>query len=452
MKRRIVIIGGVAAGPSAAAKAKRINPDADVILYESGEHVSYGVCEIPYYISGEVTDAKKLEIFSPERLQKEKGVTVRTLNLVEEIVPSKREVKIKNLSSGSSVIDYYDKLIIATGNNSKKLNIEGENARNVFHVKTLAGAHLLFKYIKEENPRSATIIGAGFIGLEMADALQKRGMDVTVVHRSSAPLSVASIEAQKEIITELASNSIDFIPDAKVEWLGIGAKQNVVAVGLKDRTIDTDLVIIAVGVEPNSLLAKNSGIHIGKYGGVLTGERMNTLGADNIFAAGDCCELKNIVTKKPFYLSLATTASKTGWVAGENAAGGTAQFKGTIRAIGLRICNLEVAQAGLTHREATDAGFDVVSSTIVTNSRIGFMPGNAQLTITTLADKKTGKLLGACTVGKDGAAHRANVFSVAIRHGLTAHDLSELDLVYAPPFAPLWDGVVMSGIQLDKLL
>ena len=452
MKRRIVIIGGVAAGPSAAAKAKRINPDADVVLYEAGEHISYGVCEIPYYISGEVADAGKLEVFTPERLQQEKGVVVRTLHLVEEIVPSKREIKIKNLADGSTLTDTYDKLIIATGNKSRELNLEGESARNVFHIKTLAGAHHLFKYIKEENPRSATIIGAGFIGLEMADALQKRGMDVTVVHRSAVPLAVASAEAQKEILVELAAHSIEFIPNATVEWFGIGAKQNVVAVGLKERTIDTDLVIVAIGVEPNAMLAKECGIHIGKHGGILTGERMNAIGAESIYAAGDCCELKNIITKKPFYISLATTASKTGWVAGENASGGNARFKGVIRAIGLRVCNLEVAQIGLSHREAIDAGFDVVTSSISSNSRIGFMPGNALLSIATLADKKSGKLIGACIAGRDGAVHRANIFSAAIRHGMTARDLSELDLVYAPPFAPLWDGVVMSGIQLDKLL
>lgn len=452
MKRRIVIIGGVAAGPSAAAKAKRINPDADVVLYEAGEHISYGVCEIPYYISGEVADASKLEVFSPERLQKDKGVLVRTQHLVEKIVPSKRQIEIKNLASGSVIKDEYDKLIIATGNKPKLLHLEGEDARNVFHIKTLAAAHHLFKYIKEENPRSATIIGAGFIGLEMADALQKRGMDVAVVHRSADPLAVASEAAQKGILAELAANSIEFIPNAKVEWFGIGAKHNVVAVGLKDRTIDTDLVIIAIGVEPNATLAKESGIHIGKHGGILTGERMNALGAESIYAAGDCCELKNIITKKPFYISLATTASRTGWVAGENAAGGNARFKGVIRAIGLRICNLEIAQAGLTNKEANDAGFDVVTSTILSNSRIGFMPGNSTLTITTLADKKSGKLIGACLAGRDGVVQRANIFSTAIRHGMTARDISELDVVYAPPFAPLWDGVVMSGIQLNKLL
>jgi NADPH-dependent 2,4-dienoyl-CoA reductase/sulfur reductase-like enzyme len=452
MKKRIVVIGGVAAGPSAAAKAKRVNPDADVVLYESGDHVSYGVCEIPYVVSGEVHDASKLEPFSPERLQKEKNIEVHIRHLVEEINPSKHELKIKNLTRGKLQTDYYDKLIIATGNRSKKLNIEGETSRNVFHVKTLAEAQSLLKFINEESPRSAVIIGGGFIGLEMAEALQKRGIEVTVLQRSAGPLSVTSAEIQKEIVAELEQNDVSFISHAKVEWFGIGSKHNVVAVGLNDRTLETDLVIVAVGVEPNVDLANKAGIHIGNYGGILTTDKMNALGADNIFAAGDCCELKNIVTKKPFYLSLATTASKTGRIAGENAAGGNAAYKGVIRAIGIRLFNLEIAQVGLTEKEARDAGFTVVSSTITAQSRINFMPNNAPLTIKALSDKKTGKVLGACITGKDGVVHRANVFAVAIRHGLTANDLSELDMIYSPPFSPLWDGVVMSGMQLKKLL
>lgn len=452
MKRRIVVIGGVAAGPSAAAKAKRVNPDADVILYESGEHVSYGVCEIPYVISGEVADVKKLEPFSPERLQQEKGIAVHTQHLVEEIIPAKRELVIRNLSAGKQIREYYDKLVLTTGNRFKKLNIEGEQARNVFHIKTLATAHALYKFLREEQPRSATIIGAGFIGLEMADALHRIGMDVTVVQRSTGPLSITSKETQNEIIAELERNAITFIPNAIVEWFGIGAKQNVVAVGLKDRTVETDLVIIAIGVEPNSSLAKEAGIHIGAFGGILTSDKMNALGADHIFAAGDCCELKNIITKKPFYLSLATTASKTGWIAGENAAGGNVQFKGAIRAIGLRVGVLEVAQVGLSEQEARTAGFDVVSATVTTSSRIAFMPHSAPLTMSTIADKKSGKILGASLFGKDGVMQRANAMAVVIRHGLTVSDLSELDVIYAPTFAPLWDGVVLSGIQLKKLL
>lgn len=452
MKRRIVVIGGVAAGPSAAAKAKRINPEADVVLYEAGEHVSYGVCEIPYVVSGEVTDAKKLEPFSPERLKQEKGIIVHTQHLVEEIIPSKRELVIRNFSGGRQINDYYDKLIIATGNRSKKLHIEGEGARNVFHIKTLDTAHALYKYLHEEQPRSATIIGAGFIGLEMADALQRRGIDVTVIQRSSGPLSLTSTETQQAIITELERHTISFIPNATVEWFGIGAKQNVVAVGLKDRTIETDLVIIAIGVEPNSSLAKEAGVHIGAFGGILISDTMNALGIDHIFAAGDCCEVKNVITRKPFYLSLATIASKTGWIAGENAAGGNAQFKGALRAIGLRVCTLEVAQIGLSEKEAKTAGFDIISSTVTTSSRIAFMPHSAPLTITTIADNKSGKILGASLFGNDGVMQRANVFAVAIKHGLTVKDLSELDVIYAPTFAPLWDGVVLSGIQLKKLL
>lgn len=452
MKRKIIVIGGVAAGPSSASKAKRVNPDAEIVLYEQGEYISYGVCEIPYFISNEITDPAKLQIYSPERLQKEKGVNAYTLHRAEEIIPSKREVRIHDLRTGKTFTDHYDKLIIATGCSSKRLEITGEENRNVFHIKSLEHAYALKKYIDEEKPRSAVIIGAGFIGLEMADALSRRGMEVSFVHQSPLPMSIMEEPTRKIILDELHRNRMQYIPNASVEWFGVGSKMNVVAVGLKNQTIETDLVIVAIGVKPNTQLAGAAGIHIGNSGGILTSDRMNALGADNVYAAGDCCELRNIVTKKPFYLSLATTATKTGWIAGENAAGGNVQFKGTIRAIGVRVFNLEIAQAGLTMKEAIAAGFHPVISTITSSSKVGMMPGNSPLHITTIADKKSGKLLGANIAGKEGAIQRANVLSVAIRHGLTMSDIAEFDMIYSPPFSPLWDGILISGQQGKKLL
>ncbi|MDD8018105.1 MAG: FAD-dependent oxidoreductase, partial [Bacteroidota bacterium] len=395
MKRRIVVIGGVAAGPSAASKAKRVNPDADVVLYEAGDFISYGVCEIPYYISGEVNGAEKLVIYTPERLQKEKGVLAFTHHLVEEIRPAKKEISVRALKDRTTFTDHYDKLIIATGCCSKKIGIKGEDARNVFHIKTLTDAYALKKFIEEERPRSAAIIGAGFIGMEMADALSKYGIDVTVVHRSSKPMSVLEEPSQKIILEELERNNVRFIPHATVEWFGVGAKQNVVAVGTKNETIETDLVIVAVGVEPNADLARDAGIKLGKFGGITTNDQMNVAGAENIYAAGDCCELKNSISKKMFYQSLATTASKTGWVAGENAAGKVAHFKGAFRALGVRIFNTEVAQVGLTMKEALELGFAPIQSTIAALSKVGMMPRSESLTITTIADKKSGRLLGA---------------------------------------------------------
>jgi NADPH-dependent 2,4-dienoyl-CoA reductase/sulfur reductase-like enzyme len=450
MKRKIIVIGGVAAGPSAATKAKRVSPDAEVVLYEQGEHISYGVCEIPFFISGEIQDSEKLVVYTSERLKKEKDVTAHILHRVESILPSKREISIRNIKDGKTFTDWYDKLIIATGSSSKHLGIHGEKCRNVFYIKSLSNAYALKKYIDEEKPRNAVIIGAGFIGLEMADALSKRELEISIVHKSEHPLSILEVQNRKIISEELKTNAINFIPNSTVEWFGIGSKQNVVAVGLKNQTLETDMVIVAIGVSPNSHLAQQSGIQVGNQGGILVSDRMNALGVNNIFAAGDCCEFKNIVTKKSAYVSLATTASKTGRIAGENAAGGNVQFKGFVRAMGMQLFDLEIAHVGLSSKEAQEAHFQIEITDVKAKSKIGMFPNSTDIYFTLISDKTNGKLLGANVLGKNGAVQRANVFALAIRHGLTVQDIAELDLIYAPKFSPLWDGIIQTGIQARK--
>ena len=452
MNRRIVIIGGLAAGPSAASKAKRMDPEADVLMFEQGEYISYGICEIPYLMSNEVTDASQLIVYSPERLKSEKGVTAKTFHLVEEIIPSQKEVRVRDLRAGKSNTEHYDKLIIATGSTPKALGIEGEKCRNVFTVKALDEAYALKKFLDDEKPRRAVIVGAGFIGMEMSDALTRRGIDVTLLHNSALPLGNLEEEAQSAVLEEIHAHGVSFVANAKIEWLGIGAKGNVVAVGTPDGTIETDMMIVAIGVAPNARLAKDAGIHVGNFGGISVDDKMRALGAENIYGAGDCCELRNIITKKPMYLSLATTASKTGWVAGENAAGGNAQFKGAVRAIGLRVFAKEVAHVGMSSSEAKAASFDVVAHTIQAYSKPGMMPESAKLQITLVADRKSQKLLGANVIGETGAILRANTFAVAIRHGLSIDEIAQFDLIYTPTYAPLWDGINISAQQIKKRL
>lgn len=453
MKRRILVIGGLAAGPSAASKAKRYADGVpDVVLFEQGEFISYGICEIPYFISNEISQPQQLVIYSPERLLNEKGVTAKTHHIVEEIIPSKKEIRVCNLNDHTTTNEKYDKLIIATGSKPKQLSIEGVNARNVFTIKSLDGAYALKKFLDEERPRQAVIIGAGFIGIEMADALSTHGIEVDILCRRAFPLSHLEIDAKKVLLEELERNKVRFHPEETAEWFGVGAKGNVVAVGTKSGTIETDLVIVAIGVEPNSSLAENAGIEIGKLGGISVNDKMKALGAEDIFAAGDCCELRNIITRKPMYIALATTASKTARVAGENAAGGNAVFKGTMRAIGVRAFTKEVAHVGLSADEAKEGNFDPVVNTVRVPSKVGMMPGSEELLITLIADRRSSRLLGANIIGGEGAVLRANVFASAIRHGLSINDVAELDLIYTPPYAPLWDGILVSAQQMKKKL
>ncbi len=450
MKRRILVIGGLAAGPSAASKARRVDPDAEVVLFEQGEYISYGICEIPYLISNEIIDPARLIIYSPERLEKEKGVSARTFHLVEEIHASSKEILVRDLKGGVTRTEHYDKLIIATGSTPKKLALEGVESRNVFTVKALDEAYAMKRYLDEEKPRRAVVIGGGFIGLEMADAFVRRGIEVTMLHNATQPMSKLEEEGRKIVHEEILEHGVLFVPNAKIEWFGVGAKGNVVAVGTSAGTVETDIVVMAIGVVPNASLAETAGIQRGNFGGICVSDKMKALGAENIFAAGDCCELRNIITKKPMYLSLATTATKTGWIAGENAAGGNAIFKGTMRTIGVRVFDKEIAHVGLSLKEAKSLHFDAVAHTIRAQSKVGMMPGVQEISFTLIADRKSGRVLGANVIGNEGAIQRANTIAVAIRHGMTVSDVSEFDLIYTPPFAPLWDGINISGHQMKR--
>ena len=448
MPRRILVVGGLAAGPSAASKAARTNPEAEVTLFEQGNSISYGICEIPYFIAGEV-EAEGLVAYTPESMKKEKGVDVRILHRVEEIVPRKRSIVVRNLANGTTSEERYDRLIVATGSRVRPLGVKGESSRNVFHVKSLEDGHNIRKLIRDEHPARAVIIGGGYVGMEMADALRKCGMEVIVLHRHALPmagLEPATREMAKKVLEE---QGVRFIPNVTTEGFLADAKQLVTHVHTSAGTFEAGLVILAMGVTPNSELARNAGIRCGVHGGILTDARQQT-SLDNVFAAGDCCEVKNLVTNKWTYLPLATIASKAGWTAGENAAGGKAVFRGAIRAIAVRVFDTEFARVGVGTAEAEAAGFAPVTETITGWSKVAVMPGSKRLTITTIADKKSGRLLGANVYGKEGAVLRANTLAVGIQHHMTIDEIQQWDLAYSPPFSPLWDPILVAANATAK--
>ncbi len=448
--KRIVVIGGLAAGPSAASKAVRTNPNVTVTLFEQGEHVSYGVCEIPYFIGGEVKDSG-LVAYTPATLKEKKGIDVRTFHCVEEIRPSKRLIVVRNLLSGEVKQEHYDRLIVATGSRPKKLGVPGEDARNVFAVKFLHDAFLLKQYLEQEKPKRAVIIGAGYIGLEMGDALRNAGLDVTLVHRHSLPMSGVERETRERIREEIEKQGVHFVGNAVVEGFVLDKQHRVSHVVSNVGAFETDIVIVAIGVKPNADLAVASGIRTGVHGGILTDNRQHT-NLDNIYAAGDCCEVKNLVHNKKMYAPLATIASKAGWVAGENAAGGKATFPGAIRAIAVRIFGLEVAQVGLNSTEAVDSGFDVVTESVTAWSKVAVMPGSTKVVLHLVADKKSSRLLGANVYGEEGAVLRANTLAVAIQQRIPIHEMRNWDLAYNPPFTPLWDPVLVAANALSRKL
>jgi NADPH-dependent 2,4-dienoyl-CoA reductase/sulfur reductase-like enzyme len=448
-QKRILVVGGLAAGPSAAAKAARTNPRANVIMFEATETISYGICEAPYAISGLIADEKKLVAYTPDRLREEKGVTVKTLHRVEKILPAKHTIIVRDIKNGEQETYEYDSLILAMGSQPKRLNIEGEEARNVFHVSSRADTLNIMAYIKAESPAKAVIIGGGYIGMEMSEALREKGMEVTIVHRHRLPMAGLEQETRERIAEELEEHEVHFVTNAKVEALQVGKQGRVTHVITTRGTFEADIVILSLGVVPNAALAKQAKIRLGTTGGIITDERQQT-NIDGIYAAGDCCEVKNLVSGKPMYLPLATVASRAAWVAGENAGGGRATFKGALRAIAVKIFDMEVAQVGLSSEEAKDAGFHVVTDSITAYSTIALMPQSKKITIKMIIDQRSQRLLGANLFGGHGAVLRANTLGVAIQHKMTIDDISRWDMIYAPPFAPLWDPMLVAANQALK--
>ncbi len=451
MKRKILVVGGVAAGPSAASKAARTSQDFEVTLFEQGDHISYGVCELPYYISNTVAELDRLIIHTPERFEKEKGVVAKVRHRAESILPVQRRILVRNLETDEVSECSYDKLILATGARPRRLGIPSEDGTNVFRVKTLDDGIAIKKFMQQSQPKKAVIIGAGFIGMEMAEALRSFDIETTILHRSHLPMGRLEVAAREMILQELEKHGVRFATVKEIVSFGKDPSAQVKTVVTGSGTYPTDIVIVAVGFVPNSDLADGAGLQLGASGGIKVDQKQLT-SVDNIYAAGDCCEIKNLVDNRPSLVPFATIAAKTGRVAGENAAGGNAIFRGTVRAVALKVFDLEIAQVGISSEEAQASRFDVATEMITDWSRISFMPGSKKLHIIYIIDKRSKRLLGANLIGEEGAALRANTLAAAIRHRLTVDEVSQLDLVYTPPFAPLWDPILVAANQAKKRL
>jgi NADPH-dependent 2,4-dienoyl-CoA reductase/sulfur reductase-like enzyme len=451
MKQTILVAGGLAAGPSAASKAKRINPDAEVILFEQGEHVSYGICEVPYYIGGIVTEFDQLNPLDPAKLERSKGIKVKVGHSVEEILSTKKKLVVRDLNRDKLTEFAYDKLILATGSIPREINVEGSEAKNIFRVKSLSDGIAIKRFIDEKKPARCVIVGGGYVGMEMCEAFVDRGIKVVLLHTDDYPMNGLENETRKTVHSELVKNGVDFKQRQNVTRFVSDAESTIRSVVTDSASFDCDFVILAVGVEPNTDLASKARIHLGQRHGILTDERQST-NIDSIFAAGDCCEVKNMITGKWLYIPLATYASRQGRVAGENAAGGRAVFKGAIRSIAVKVFGIEVAQVGISSSEAQENGFDFIKVQVTTDSKVAYFPENTKIDIVAIADKRSHRLLGANIYGGPGSVLRADVLGLAIQQRMTVDELSQIDLIYSPPFSPLWDPVLILANQLKGKL
>jgi NADPH-dependent 2,4-dienoyl-CoA reductase/sulfur reductase-like enzyme len=300
------------------------------------------------------------------------------------------------------------------------------------------------RFLDQARPAKAVIAGGGYIGMEMADALRSRGMRVTVVHRHDLPLPGFERGARESARETLESHGVEFVPGTEATHVDLHGSDRVTALVASRDAYSADLFLLSLGVRPNVDLAKSCGIRVGTHGGILADQRQET-SRENIYAAGDCCEVKNLVTNRWMYAPLATIASRTGWTAGENAAGGRARFLGALRAVALRLFDMEFMRAGLSSREATDGGYRILAQKITAASRGGAMPGAKKVTVELIAEESTGRLLGANVYGGEGAVLRGNTLAVAIQHKMRIDEIQDWDLAYAPPFAPLRDPLLVAA-------
>lgn len=447
-KKKFAVIGGVAAGMSAASQAKRVNSDLEVVAFEAGDFVSYASCGIPYYLADLVKDPKNLIAVTPEQFREKRGIDVRLRHRVESIAPDEKIITVLDVDKKKKFDFRYDKLAICTGAVPIRLKVPGIDAENVFYLRNLQDGLRLMSFLKDQNPQKAVIVGAGYVGLELAESFRARGMVVTIITHSDSIMNDLEPEIAKVVEEELNRNGAVLKKNTKLVELekSNGMARKVITSGDE---IDADVVLISVGIRPNVELAESAGIKLGTTGAISVNERMETNIA-HIYSAGDCAETCHRVTGKPAWIPLGDTANKMGRVAGANAGGANETFPGIVGSAVAKVFDLAVARTGLSLKEALKHGFKASSHTISEKSRAHYYPGGKPITITLVFDTATQKLLGAQMVGADGVAKRNDVLATAITAGMTLRDVENLDLCYAPPYSPVYDPILIAARQARK--
>ncbi|MFI7337668.1 FAD-dependent oxidoreductase [Streptomyces sp. NPDC050085] len=445
-RERLVVIGGDAAGMSAASQARRLRgPDElEIVAFERGNFTSFSACGIPYWVGGEVGERDELIARSPEE-HRARDIDLRMRTEVVEIDVEGRRVRAREVDGGAESWVAYDKLVIATGARPVRPHLPGIDAPGVHGVQTLDDGQALLDTLGATRGRRAVVVGAGYIGVEMAEALLHRGYAVTVVNRSAEPMSTLDPDMGRLVHEAMTGLGITMVGDAEVTKILTGDDGRVRAVATEDAEFPADVVVLGIGVRPQTALARDAGLPLGEHGGLLTDLGMRVRGHENVWAGGDCVEVHDLVSGGERYVALGTHANKHGQVIGTNVGGGYATFPGVVGTAVSKVCDLEIARTGLREKDARRAGLQFVTVTIESTSRAGYYPGAAPMTVKMLAERRTGKLLGVQIVGREGAAKRVDVAAVALTAGMTVEQMTALDLGYAPPFSPVWDPVLVAA-------
>ena len=436
-KRKLVVIGGDAAGMSAASKVRRAHKAWKIIVFERGSYTSYAACGMPYYIEGKVESADDLIARKPEEFREKQNIDVRTLHEVVEIDPGKKRVRVRDLEKETEFWERYDDLLIATGASPIRPEVAGIDADGIFGLSTLQSGLNVFDYMRDHRLKKAVIVGGGYIGLEMAEALLKRNMKVSLLDMASEVMITMDPDMGKLISKYMREIGVDLYLNEKLDHLEskMGKISGIVT---SNRTLDADLVILGMGTKPNTSLALKAGIALGAKDAIRINKKMETNVA-NIWAAGDCAESFHLVSEQQVHIALGTVANKHGLIAGENISGGNEEFPGVVGTAITKIKDLEISRTGLNEKELNDLGIPYKTSSIISSTLPGYYPGAGEINVKLLVEKVSGRLLGGQIVGKQGAAKRIDTLATAITARMTVRDLAFLDLSYAPPFSPVWD-------------
>lgn len=446
---KAVIIGGVAGGATAAARIRRLDEKAEIIIFERSGYISYANCGLPYYIGGVIANPEELTLQTPESFFRRFRIKAKVHHEVTAINPEKKTVTVKNLENGNVFEESYDKLLLAPGAKPFVPNLPGVDFEKVFTLRTVEDALRIKKFAETAKPKTAAIIGGGFAGIEVAENLRNLGMEVTIIEMAKQLLSPFDSDMAAFIHSEIRRNGISIALGKKVA--GFAKKENKIEVLFENNSpLLADMVVLAVGALPESNLAKNAGIKLGIKGSIEVNEKMET-SVPGIYAVGDAVQIKNSVSCENALVPLAGPANKQGRIAADNICGKNSLYKGAQGTSVIKICSLTAAATGLSESAAKRAGFFTEKVILSPISHAGYYPGGKVMTMKVVFDRENFRLLGAQIVGYDGVDKRIDVIATAIRAGMKAFELKDLDLAYAPPYSSAKDPVNMAGFMIDNV-
>ena len=446
---KVVIVGGVAGGATAAARIRRLDEQAEIVVFERSGYISYANCGLPYYIGGVIEDPEELTLQTPESFFSRFRVSMRVRHEVTAIHPDRKVVSGTNLETGEEFEEGYDKLILSPGAKPTQPRLPGVGLNKLFTLRTVEDTFRIKAYISENHPKSAVLAGGGFISLELAENLRELGMDVTIVQRPKQLMNPFDADMASFIHSEMRRHGVKLALGHTVE--GFEEKNGGVDVLLKDEApLHADMVVLAIGVSPDTHLAQEAGLELGIKGSIVVNDRMETSVPD-IYAVGDAVQVKHFVTGQDVLLSLAGPANKQGRIAADNICGGDSHYMGSQGSSVIKVFDMTAASTGVNETNAKKAGLDVDTVVLSPMSHAGYYPGGKVMTMKVVFEKETYRLLGAQIVGYEGVDKRIDVLATAIRAGLKATELKDLDLAYAPPYSSAKDPVNMAGFMIENI-